>query len=388
MKIRVIKKKSELETVRNSWDNWQHHPNCDFKQFKLVCGLRSEVVGPYVYFVEHNDQPLTLMAARIENSYVIPTIGYFRPLKIPIKELVVLYQGLLGKLDGHIAKMLVQNLCDMLSQGEADMVSFHQLTEHSPLHKALLTIGRKGGLEPNPQWSIHREMSLPDQTGSLLKDMKSKHRSWIRGRQRKLESAYSGNVRWKWITQFDDLPGLWAQIEQVASLTYQRGLGAGFVDNEEHRLRYDLFARRGQLRVQVLEIEERVSAFWIGTVYRNVFYSSATGYDPELRVYEPGTLIFIHMIDELVREGVKKFDFGLGDAHYKERFGDNFWREATMRMYAPTLKGVAIKSLLGIFNLVDDTGRRVLKRFGILDKIKTMWRQRIAKTKTDRKKGD
>jgi len=177
------------------------------------------------------------------------------------------------------------------------------------------------------------------------------------------------------------LPKLCAQIERVAALTYQRGLGAGFVDDEEHRLRLDLFAKRGQLRAQVLEIEGRLSAYWIGTIYKGVFYSSATGYDPDLRFYEPGSLVFIHMIDELVREGVGRLDFGLGDAHYKQRFGDNCWREATIRLFAPTLKGVVLRSLLGIFNLADDASRRILQKFRLLDRLKTDWRRRMAQSK-------
>ena len=51
-----------------------------------------------------------------------------------------------------------------------------------------------------------------------------------------------------------------------------------------------------------------------------------TGYDPDLREYVPGTLVLFRLVDELIREGVRKFDFGLGDAHYKQRYGDESWR--------------------------------------------------------------
>ena len=64
--------------------------------------------------------------------------------------------------------------------------------------------------------------------------------------------------------------------------------------------------------------------------------------------YEVGTLIFIRMNDELAREGVRKLDFGIGDALYKQRFGDQSWREATVWLFAPTAKGMALRSILRI----------------------------------------
>ena len=112
------------------------------------------------------------------------------------------------------------------------------------------------------------------------------------------------------MTSFDDIASLCTRLDGVAGRTYQRGLGAGFFDNEEYRQRFALFARRGQLRVELLEIDGIARAFWFGIVYDGVFHSSETGYDPELREYEVGTLMFIRMSDELAREGVSRLDFG------------------------------------------------------------------------------
>ncbi len=379
MIIKTIRSLQELETLRACWEGWQKHPNSDFAHFQLVCRLRPEVKCPHVTIVERNGKPCALLAARLERTRFVQSVGYFTPVRIPARVLTVLYQGLLGQVDEEMAEALVRHLWSLLASGEADAVSFHQLPEHSALLRALLVHGPRYLCEKRLAWSTHWEMVLPDEPGFQLKKLQSKHRSWIRGRQRKLESAFRGKVSWRWMSSFEDVPDLCARLEWVAARTYQRGLRAGFVDDEEHRQRFSLFAKRGQLRVHLLEIEGKVRAFWIGQVYRGVFHSEATGYDLELSGYEPGTLVFVRMIDELVQEGVRKLDFGLGDALYKQRFGDRFWREATMTMFAPTAKGLSLRSCLKVCSMLDSAGRRMLQRTALLDRLKTGWRRRLAR---------
>ena len=378
MEIKTIRSLQELETVGAYWDSWQNHPNTDFDHFKLVCQLRQEAVIPYVTVIERDGKPCTLLAARLERTCFMPSIGYLKPIRIPATVLAVVYKGLLGQENEEVSEALVRHLWSFLTSGEADAVVFHHLPEHSPLLKALLVHSSRWFCEKKPMLSGHWDMALPEADGGFLQHkVRSKHRSWIRKKQRELESAFPGKVSWRWMSSFDDVPGLCRMLEGVAARTYQRKLGAGFVDNEEHRQRFALFARRGQLRVQLLEIDGRIRAFWIGTVYKDVFHSSETGYEQDLRKYEAGTLVFIRMVDELVQEGVRKFDFGLGEALYKQRFGDQCWQEATVRLFAPTVKGIVLRSSLGFLGLLDGAGRRLLRKVGALDRLKTVWRRRL-----------
>jgi CelD/BcsL family acetyltransferase involved in cellulose biosynthesis len=160
-------------------------------------------------------------------------------------------------------------------------------------------------------------------------------------------------------------------------------LEAGFMDNEEHRQRFALFARQGQLRVQLLEIDGRVRAFWLGTVCQDVFYLSETSYDPDLRRYDAGTLTFIRMADEAAREGVRRLDFGLGDAHYKQLFGDQCSREATVWLFAPTVKGMVLRSILRASIMLESAARRILQQLRLVDRLKTRWRRNLAKGETE-----
>jgi hypothetical protein len=383
MKIKTIRDMEGLETIRPYWESWQTHPNSDFEHFKLVCNVRKEIICPHVTVVEENLQPRLLLAGRLEQTSFSPSIGYFRPVRIPAKVLVIIYQGFLGEKNIELAEALVRYLWSLVVAGEVDAVEFNHLPEQSPLLSALLRCGPRWWCEKKPMWSKHWEMSLPEEPGFLLKRMRDTHRYRIRKKQKEIDSAFPVKISWRWMSRFDDIPGLCARLEAVAARTYQRGLGAGFVDNGEYRRRFELFADRGQLRVQLMEINGEIRAFWIGKLYNGVFHTADTGYDPELRVYQPGTLIFIRMVDELAREGVRRLDFGLGDASYKQRFGDQCCREATVRLFAPTVKGLALRSSIGFIDWLDNLGRILLKQTKILDRLKKLWRRQITPPSMD-----
>ena len=380
MNIRVIRALQDLDSVRGYWEQWQSHTNNDLAQFELVCRMRPEVECPFVTVIERNAQPHALLVGRLERTAFAPSIGYVQPVRVPARVLAVIHQGVVGPLDDESASQSIRHLRSLLRSGDADAVTFHHLSEHSPLLKALQSDRTSWLCEKTPRWSTHREMMLPSNGGFLDQKVRGKHRTWIRKRQKELDAAFPGRVAWNWVTDFNDIPALCARLEEVAAKTYQRGLGAGFFDNEEFRRRFELFASRKQLRVQLLEIDGNARAFWFGFVYQGVFHSSETGYDPELRDFEVGTLMFVRMVEELVREGVGQLDFGLGDAHYKERFGDRSWRETSVWLFAPTAKGVAMMLLLRLSYLLDGTARRVLERTGLTDKIKAIWRRHKGKS--------
>jgi CelD/BcsL family acetyltransferase involved in cellulose biosynthesis len=160
-------------------------------------------------------------------------------------------------------------------------------------------------------------------------------------------------------------------------------MGQGFIYNEETLKRFRLEAAHNRLRAYVLYLHGQPKAFWIGIVYEGVFHAGYTGYDPDLRDHELGTLLFVFMVDQLAGEAVKKFDFGLGDALYKQRFGDESWREVTYSLYALSPKGLAL-AVLGTVNvLLSQSARWLLARLGMFYRLKKYWRKRLIKSEQE-----
>lgn len=283
--------------------------------------------------------------------------------------------GLLGVFDNdEMSDAVVSCFKDVLTHGQADAVVFHLLAEGHPIWKAL------AGVKPRPlglrhqEWAIHRSLDLKPEPGFLVRGMRSKHRSWIKQKEKDLEAAYPGQITWHWLAQNEGLDSLAVETDAVAQAAYQRGLSAGFLRHRLQLERMGLAARRSELRVMLLKIGRLPAAFWLGQIRAGTFYSEATGYRPEFRKHEVGIQMSLRMMDELIRERVRRLDFGLGDAHYKQRFGDDFWREATVQWFAPSLKGRSLRGYVGACASRDRLMRRAASKLSLLDKVKQAWR--------------
>jgi hypothetical protein len=380
---KIYRSRAELEEVREFWVRTQFHPNTDFDHFLLVCDLRREVIGPCVISLWKNGNCRALVVARLERRTVRPQIGYVRLLGIPATALTILHSGIVGTLDDTGARDVAAAVIHLLAERHADMASVNLLPETEALWAALGAATMVSGIHGTaPRWSIHRDLILANEPGFLLRQMRSKHRAWIRRKEKDLEARFPDRVRWRWhsVMTPETLSDVCRRMELVARTTYQRGLGVGFMNDEETRARLNLLRERGQLRVLLLETDDLPKGFWLGEVYRGVFHSSATGYTPDVRDLEVGTLMLLRMVDELIREGVAKLDFGLGDAHYKERFADRAWREGSAQFFAPTVKGRLLWALIMLAEHVGTTLRTIVERFGLVDRVKRTWRRSVQKT--------
>lgn len=367
-----------MEELRAFWAEEQHHPNSDIDHFLLICRLRSAVISPCALSLWKDGVCCCVLAGRIEQMLVQPRIGYLRMPRLPRRALSFIREGGIGHLGPFEADLLISKIRELLSGGVAELAVFHCLPEGSPFFAGLQSMRRHVLGVSGPRWAEHWEMTLHPRPGFLVEAMKSKHRSWFRKKARDFESAFAGRFAWRWHANTGDVTPLCQQMEQVAARTYQRGLGAGFSDDPENRARLSLFAHQGNLRVMVLEIDRRAAAFWLGVVYRGVFQSEATGYNADLGEHEIGTQIFIRLVDELAKEGVNRLDFGLGDASYKQRFGDRSRRESTVWLFGESARSVALRAYISICRAFDGTLRGIAHKVGLADRLKQAWRRRLA----------
>jgi CelD/BcsL family acetyltransferase involved in cellulose biosynthesis len=172
----------------------------------------------------------------------------------------------------------------------------------------------------------------------------------------------------------DDVDHVMNEAERVAQRTYQRGLGVGFVANDENRARFRLEAERGRFRAYFLYVAERPVAFFLGTLHKNVLYDNFTAYDPEFSKYSPGTYLFFQIFEELCRDGVDAVDFGFGDAWYKAQFANERSEEMTITAFAPTVNGVGLNLIRTPVSALDRLGREAVHYFAPLRSVKKRWR--------------
>lgn len=374
--VRVLRSLAELEKLRTFWSTVQWCPESDLDFVNFIIKSRPEILYPYVLVVSRKNQPVALVAGRLEKAHFDIKVGYKVLWRIPVRRLTIFYGGLMGQTDGEVVEVVVRRLLLSLREEKADLLLWSGVQAGTDLRRLLMripgTLCRDYLARPVPHW----RMSLPGSLEELLDQrMSKKHRYWARRLFRQLEKDFPQKVRLAVFSKPGEMERLFGDVLQVARKTYQWGLGVGFRDDAEHRDRLKLEASKGWHRGYILCINDQPAAFWICIVYQGVVYSAFTGYDPQFRKYEIGTILFLRMIEALGREQIKLLDFGPGTALYKERFGDASIHEATVCTFASSARGLFLNTLRIVTEGPLQTGRACLRRLGVEQRVKKAWRR-------------
>ncbi len=359
-----------------AWPASKPAPNAEYEHFHLVCRLRPHVLRPYVLMVEggnSNAAPL-LLVGRLEEQVLRGKIGYLRLGCLKVRTWVGVHDGWLG--DGNSAQTAaaLEHIARLLDSGDADMAVFHGVRQDAALWEVLPRVASARVWRYATSWTPRYGLRLQSDPEFLWKRLRSKHRSWLRTCERQLKERFGDLLLWRWYREFPDLDDLLRRLEQAASRTYQRALGAGFRDDVEHRERFKLFAQQRILRVLTLETEGRILAFRIGLLAHGTCYTAGTGCDPDVACFRPGTLALFKAVENLVREGARFIDFGLGHADYKQRFADDHYLERDLYLFARSFRGLLATLLFSGLRRLDDGLRHFLGRLGWINRIKTRWR--------------
>jgi len=375
----------EIEMMRNAWEGMQIHPISDIDHYLNVLGTRTNVIRPHVILVVHNERPVTLAVGRIEKIPFDLKFGYKKICSPTARSFTIVYGGLLGDLSKEHCALLYDEFMKLMNNRQVDLIRLNNLDVNSNMYHLVTT---RPGILSKDHFAItntHWRMSAPESVEMFLKSRSRKHRYWLQRLERVLEKDHPKEVKYINYVSDSELSKLFADAESIAKKTYQRGLQVGFSDSKETRSVLTPIAKKGFLRGYFIYIKNEPCAFWMGQQYENTFTLLYTGYDPALRKYELGTILFVKMLEDLCSLGnIKLIDFGFGEAPYKSRFGDHNWQEATIHIFSSNIGGLKINTL----RMLTIGGYRLsvglLKRFNLLDKAKRSWRQKvIAQDKKD-----
>lgn len=354
------------------------HPNCDIDAYLAHCrAIQSAGVG--IIMSVWIDQLLrAVVLCRSETRRHSVKCGYVTIPGVVLKTTTCLYRGIIApSIDGELCNVIINECDKMLKENKCDVVCFSPIARDSVMWSALG--GRRLAFpdDCSIRWAKHRTLTLKDDPQFLVNEMKSKHRSWLRKKEKEFSAACPMGIEWQWCNSECDVNQLFPILESIAARTYQRGLGGGFIDDVATRARLSQFAQRNMLRIFLVKADGRPVAFWLGVVVAKTFYSSSTGVLPEIKEHEVGTSMFLKMIEELVKEGVKEVDFGFGDAQYKERFGDSVFEEAPVILYGRGIKQSVLRCLSYVVVNADQLGDRIVAALGISARIKKFLRRRV-----------
>lgn len=165
-------------------------------------------------------------------------------------------------------------------------------------------------------------LPLPLSAGALAERASAKLLADVRYRLRKLRRA--GPVELDRAGP-DELPATLAELFRLHRARWETRGGPGVLDGARlawfHADAAAALARAGLLRLRALRAGGRTLAVLLGFSAHGRAYAYAHGLAPDAAPYSPGSLLFLHAIEEAVDEGALELDFLRGREPYKYRWG-------------------------------------------------------------------
>ncbi len=374
----IARSQGEVEELRPAWNSLPvDHPHADPDFFLSVIAARDAVVRPHAVVVSDAGRPVGLVAMRLEQTRLPASFGY-RTIYNPRVRSLTLVPGGAVLNDPTAAAAAERSLLDSLQAAEADVAVLPSLRCDSALFASLTSSVGPARRSHFSTVRTHRRLHLPGSFDEFLAARTKKVRSGVRYDAKRLEQRLGGRLRIERFDSVDTVDTMFRDVVRVADLTYQRGLGASFADTPERRRLMTLALQKGWFRAWVLYDENKPIAFWQGTVYRRVYHSGTTGYDPAYARDRIGIWLLMRVIEELcVEPAVDIFDYGFGDADYKRHFSDEAWEESDLAVFAPTIRARSVN--LGRTTVLGSAAgaKAVLDRFELTSRVKTRWRARL-----------
>lgn len=378
--IEVAKNLGEVSALRDVWARMSLDPNADIDFYRTIIQSRGEVLRPHVIVLKRNGAVRSILAGRLERKEFGAQLGYKKVRLATMRCLTLVHGGLLGEESEDRAAELVESVQESLRNNEADVAWFYGLDANSAFYRVAREMGSFLTRDYFPGRIQRWKLQLPPTYDELYRRLSSNTKHNLKRYSRRLRDTFGDALTVKSFRDSRDLDWVLADSEAVASKSYHRGLGVGFIYNEETRRTMSLAASKSWLRAYVLYVASKPCAFWNGVLYGRTFFTSTTGYDPDLRDCRPGTFLLQTMLRDLCSEkAADEVDFGFGDAQYKRDWCEQEQLLASFFVFAPSLKGLYVNCLRAPLIGAANGARRVLSKTEMLQKVKRAWRDRLTR---------
>ncbi len=104
-------------------------------------------------------------------------------------------------------------------------------------------------------------------------------------------------------------------------------------------------AQRGHLRMYSLTVNSKPIAMHLGLLMDGCYYAPKVAYDESFARFSPGQLLVQHVITDLTRAGVKKYDFLGPRAVWKSVWTDHVREHHNCYVFRPTIRGRCLHTL-------------------------------------------
>lgn len=259
------------------------------------------------------------------------------------------------------------------ARSEWDILDLHLMeTELLSTRVLMEELARRGWLQEQTQ-EAHLFAPLPDKYETYTASLSKKMRTEIPYEHRRMLKQFKVDVRK--IQTEGELPRALDALFEINAKRWQERGGEGSFGNDEKRVFCQEMARRflvrGWLDFWLLELDGRIAAMEYGFRYGVIYYPLWVAIETDFQSYSTGAVLRSLIIQELIPEGIRVYEFMQGSEPYKLRWGtDNTRTYTTVRCAAHGTKGAMYMKMsarsAAAMKWLNTKKRRVQKRLSSL----------------------
>lgn len=276
----------------------------------------------------------------------------------------------------HIPSAFISALGDQLINDSADFLLAENIEEDGWLWTQLFSLQSRGFTVVLPKGVQPRyQIRFPDSIEDYWNGFSSTSRKTFRRLLRKSEQ-----MRLVRVTQPDQVASFLQDAAAVSAESWQqRHLGCRIRVDDFTAERLESLAHSGALRSYLLYSGDRPVAFEFGVQFKDTFFGEETGFDQRFASSSPGQVLLLREIEDLMsHDRPACFDFGFGDAEYKQHFGVPVGRSADLLLIPPTWRARSKSWLLNTTLSAGRAARSAVERLGLARELRSTFRSTSA----------
>ena len=391
--VLIVRDFEEIEAVRQTWEKMQAEEpypriNADIDRYLTTLKATSNSMEPYIIVLKENGRPVAMLIGWIDKNCLKCSIGRRTLFKSTLRQLSVVYGGVIGNRAEQISCVLVGELMKLLRRGEVDVVFFNHLETDSSIYHVARKVPGLFCRGHFPKTEQHRCMSVPDHIDRFWEACSHNRRKILRKYTRRLEKRYPGQVKMVTFSRQEEVAEGLRIAADISANTYQRAFGGGLVNDAATRAIFEAAAKKDWLRIYILFVAGEPCAFKYILKYGRICFAEVTGYSPKWKDWNVGSILFLKVVEQICGDPVvDSLDFSFGDAQHKQVGNSRQWAEASVFIFAPRPFPVFVNLVLSTTSAISILTQQFITKLGIRNLVQRYRRKRILE-KVQRVKGN
>ena len=380
--VHILRTEEALSELSRRWAPLARHPFSHPGLLLDLCRADENIVHPIAAVVlDDSGEIRALVAGRVEDTEALQTSAYLPFQKPVVRQLVIAIGGFMGPERTELASELLNALIEELDDGIATLIELPIMDETDPVRGALLRSGNNRFQRAMVGRNVRLILQIEDDFDTQLKKLGRSTRSTVRNNLNRFNREFKDRFELQYLTSKNANPEQFDRFFQdmvtVEDTSYHRGLGWGVSDTPRERAVHNASVREGWFASSMLHIDDKPAAFAAGLRMNGVIFGTNTAFVPDLTNLPIGTIMFFETLRQICgSDGFREWEFGPGDAQYKNRICTHCIPTEQRTIYSQKLGARLLKARIAATTMTLSALKTASTRMGIENRIKKLMRNR------------